>query len=247
MRFASFTSNYRGCKIVAVLGTTVLSVALCTLSTASSSFAQSAKFVGAGNIVRLPDGSSAASKLKGIEAAAAAESKATFSITYTSTGSGSPTQFTIEQKLPDQLFKSSSSEVTYNGKKTYFCSASGKTTTCVVYGAIDSSPLEALVDVYSASTYITIMQSWQTVLAYGIAGVHISFTGGTFAGQASQCVTWSYQGSNAKYCVTDKGILAYVGGGSKSSSSNFELTKYSSSVNSSDFNIPKNAKIAPSM
>jgi hypothetical protein len=233
--------------VVAVLGTTVLSVALCTLSSAPSSFAQPAKLVGAGKIVRLPDGSSAASKLKQIEAAAAAESKATFSVTYTSTGSGSPTQFTIEQKLPDQLFKSNSGEAIYNGKKTYYCSTSGKSTTCVAYGAIGSSPLEALVEVYSAGTYITIMQTWQTVLAYNIAGVHISFTGGTFAGQASQCVTWSYQGSNAKYCVTDKGILAYVGGGSKGSNSNFELTRYSSNVNSSDFNLPKNAKIAPSL
>jgi hypothetical protein len=37
-----------------------------------------------------------------------------------------------------------------------------------------------------------------------------------------------------------------VGGGSKGSNSNFELTRYSSSVNSSDFNLPKGAKMAPS-
>jgi hypothetical protein len=183
--------------------------------------------------------------LKGIEAAAAAESKATFSITYTSTGPGSQTEFTIEQKLPDQLFKASTSEAIYNGKKTYYCSTSGKSTTCVPYGAIGSSPLEGLVEVYSAGTYVTVMQSWQTILAYNLAGAHISFTSATFAGQASQCVTWGYQGSNAKYCVTDKGILAYVGGGNKSSSSNFELTSYSSNVNSSDFNLPKGAKIGP--
>jgi hypothetical protein len=145
------------------------------------------------------------------------------------------------------LFKSSSGEAIFNGKKTYYCSTSGKSATCVSYGTISSSPLEGLVDVYSAGTYITVMQSWQTILAYNIAGVHISFTGGTFAGQASQCVSWSYQGSNAKYCVTDKGILAYVGGGSKGSNSNFELTRYSSSVNSSDFSLPKGAKITSSL
>ncbi len=244
MRFAGFRSNYRGGKVLAALGTTVLSVALFTLSSTPSSFAQPAKLLGAGKVVRSPDGSSAASKLKQIAAAAAAESKATFSITYTSTGSGSPTKFTIEQKLPDQLFKSGSGEAIYNGKKTYYCSSSGKSTTCLVYGSIDASPLEALVGVYSAGTYITVMQSWETILAYNIAGVHISFTGATFAGQASQCVTWSYQGSSAKYCVTDKGILAYVGGGSKGSNSNFELSSYSSNVNSSDFNIPRGAKMS---
>jgi len=246
MRFVRFGDNYRGRTVWAALGTTVLSLALCTFSSTPSSFAQQAKLVAAGKIVRSTDSSSAASKLKQIAAAAASESKATFDITYTSTGSGSPTQFTIEQKLPDQLFKSKSGEVIYNGKKTYYCSSSGSTTTCFVYGTIDSSPLVGLVDVYSATTYITIMQTWESILAYKIAGVHISFTGATFAGQASQCVTWSYQGSNAKYCVTDKGILAYVGGGSKGSSSNFELTRYSSNVNSSDFNIPKGAKITSS-
>lgn len=247
MRLAPFRTNYRGRKVVAALGTTVLSVALCTLSSEPSSFAQPAKVVAAGKIARTADGASPVSKLKGIEAAAAAESKATFSIKYTSTGSGSPTQFTIEQKLPDQLFKSSTGEAIYNGKKTYYCSTDGKGATCVVYGAIGSSPLEGLVEVYSAGTYITIMQTWQSILAYDIAGVHISFTSATFAGQASQCVTWSYQGSNAKYCVTDKGILAYVGGGSKGSSSNFELSSYSSNVNSSDFNLPQGAKIGPAI
>jgi hypothetical protein len=247
MRPAPFRTNYRGRKVVAALGTTVLSVALCTISSEPSSFAQPAKLVAAGKVARTADGASSVSKLKGIEAAAAAESKATFSITYTSTGSGSPSLFTIEQKLPDQLFKSNSGEAIYNGKKTYYCSTDGKGATCVVYGAIGSSPLEGLVEVYSAGTYITIMQSWQSLLAYNIAGVHISFTGATFARQASQCVTWSYQGSSAKYCVTDKGILAYVGGGSKGSSSNFELSRYSSNVNSSDFNLPKGAKIGPAL
>src|ERR1700722_10013035 len=136
MRVVGPISNYRGRKVVAALGTTVLSVALCTLSSAPTSFAQTSKLVSAGKTVRSPDGSSSVSKLKGIEAAAAAESKATFSITYTSTGSGSPTQFTIEQKLPDQLFKSSSSEAIFNGKKAYYCSTSVKSTTCVSYFAI---------------------------------------------------------------------------------------------------------------
>jgi hypothetical protein len=247
MKFVGSMGNYRARSAVLAFGATVLSLALCNLAGAQSSFAQSAKTVAGGQLARLADGSSAVSKLKQIEAAAASESKATFAISYTSTGSGSSSTFTIEQKLPDQLFKTSSSEGLYNGHKTYYCSL-GSTTTCVAYGSIDESPLEGLVEVYSAGTYVTVMQSWESILAYNISGVHVSFTSATFAGQASQCVTWSYQGSNAKYCVTDKGILAYAGGGKKgSSSTNFELTSYSSKVNSSDFNLPKGAKVQASI
>jgi hypothetical protein len=248
MKFVGSMGNYRARRAVLAFGATVLSLTLCNLASAQSSFAQSAKTVAASQLARLADGSSAVSKLKQIEAAAASESKATFAISYTSTGSGSSSTFTIEQKLPDQLFKTSSSEGIYNGHKTYYCSLGSGTDTCVAYGSIDESPLEGLVEVYSAGTYVTIMQSWESILAYSISGVHVSFTSATFAGQASQCVTWSYQGSNAKYCVTDKGILAYAGGGKKgSSSTSFELTSYSSKVNSSDFNLPKGAKIEASI
>lgn len=251
MPLTGFGSNFRAGKVLALLGTTALALALCSVSSVPSSFAQPAKLaaVPAGKPVRSADGkgsSSAASRLKQIAAAAASESKATFDITYVTTGSGNTSQFTIEQKLPDQLFKQGSGEVLYNGRKTYYCSSSPSGTTCLVYGSIDASPLAGLVEVYSAATYIAIMQSWESILAYGIAGVHVSFTSATFARQASQCVTWSYQGSNAKYCVTDNGILAYVGGSSKgsSSSSSFELKSYSPHVNSSDFNLPRGAKVS---
>ena len=50
MRPAPSRTSYRGRKVVAALGTTVLSVALFTLSSGPSSFAQPAKLVGAEKI-----------------------------------------------------------------------------------------------------------------------------------------------------------------------------------------------------
>ena len=100
-----------------------------------------------------------------------------------------------------------------------------------------------MMEIYSATPYITIMQGWGELIAARVFGYRISFTRASFARQASECVTWSYHGSTTKYCVTDKGILAYVGGSGSGSSSSFELTAYSSRVNRSDFNLPKGVKI----
>lgn len=241
MSSAKTLARHRATKSLALIGTATLTLALGALGTAPSSFGQ-------GRPARSAAGSSSVSKLDKIAAAASAESKATFKLTYTSSGGGSsPSTITIEQKPPEQLFKTSSGgEAVYNGKKAYYCSSdSGSHPTCIIYPSIGESPIAEVVAVYSAGTYVQIMQSWETLLGAGIAGVHISFSSQSFAGQASQCVTWSYNGSKAKYCVTNSGVLAYVGGtsGKGSSSTTFELTYYSSHVKGSDFSVPKGAKI----
>jgi hypothetical protein len=226
------------------MGTAAVSLALGSLSGIPSSSAQVPKLAASATSIRSANGASPASELKAIAAEAQKESKATFKLTYTTSGSGSAQAITLEQKPPDQLFKSGSSEVIYNGKTTYYCTTSGKTTQCQTFGSIGESPLAAIVGVYSASTYITIMQTWQTIVSMAIPGFKISFTNATFAGLASKCVSWSYQGSNAKYCVADIGVLAYVGGAGKgSSTSTFALTGYSSHVSGSDFSLPKGAKL----
>jgi hypothetical protein len=220
------------------MGTAAVSLALGGLSGIPSASATS---------IRSTNGGSPASELKAIAANAQKESKATFKITYTTSGSGSAQAVTLEQKPPDQLVKSNSGVVIYNGKTTYDCTTSGKTTQCETFGSVGESPLAAIVAIYSASTYITIMQTWETIVSMAIPGFKISFTNATYAGLASKCVNWSYQGSNAKYCVADIGVLAYVGGQGKGSSSSasttFELTSYSSHVSSSDFSLPKGAKV----
>ncbi|HMK98416.1 MAG TPA: hypothetical protein VK425_12765 [Acidimicrobiales bacterium] len=192
----------------------------------------------------VPASSNPGTQLQQIAASAKGESKATFKLTYTSKSSGSSaSQVTLEQKPPDQLFRSGTGEVLYNGKKTYYCSTEGPAPTCLVYGAPGQSPLASMMEIYSAAPYVTIMQGWGELIAARVLGYRISFSRASFAGQHSECVTWSYHGSMTEYCVTDKGILAYVGGSGSGSSSSFELTAYSGHVNRSDFNLPQGAKI----
>lgn len=188
--------------------------------------------------------SGAGNRLQKIEAAANKESKATFKLTYVSKDSGSNSQITIEQKPPEQLWKTSDGEMIFNGKKAYYCSTSGGTT-CMVYGSMSASPLAGMIGLYSASMYVQEMQGWQGLISEHIFGFRISFSRARFAGQASECVTWSYQGTNTKYCVTNSGVLAYVGSSGKSSGGNssFVLTSFSSHVRGSDFWLPRGAKI----
>lgn len=191
-------------------------------------------------------GSNPTAELNKLTAAAAGESKATFKLTYSTSGSSGAQQITIEQKPPDQLFKSNSGFLLTANNKTYYCSSTGgAATTCIVYGSASQSPVSALIGIYSSGTYITTMKTWQTVLAAHLPGIHISFTSASFAGQPSQCVNWDYSGQSVKYCITDSGVLAYVGSSGKSagSSSTFELKSYSTSVSSSDFSLPHGAKI----
>jgi hypothetical protein len=241
MKFMPRTAG-RSVRLAAVLAVTApLGLLLATVAGPAQASALKATPLGA----KIAFGSSSAdSRLKKIEAAASKESKATFKLTYTSKGSGSTSQMTIEQKPPQQLWKTSDGEMIFNGKKAYYCSTSGGVT-CVVYGSMSASPFAGMMGLYGASTYVQEMQGWQGLISEHIFGFHISFSRARFAGQASECVTWSYQGANTKYCVTNSGVLAYVGSWGKSSGGNssFALTSFSSHVRGSDFSLPRGAKI----
>jgi len=238
MQLTSTGPARRVAKVLTLLGTAALSATLGLASSIPSISAQPAPRLAAGKSVN------PATELQKLQAAAQSESKATFDITYTSaSSSSSSSQVTFAQKPPDELFKSGTSVVIYNGKTTYYCSSEKRGTDCASYGSIGDSPLAMVFDVYSASTYIPIMEGWDTIISAGIPGFHIGFTSTKFAGQPSECVTWSYKGSSAKYCVTNSGILAYVGGSSSSSSSTFSLTSYSAHVSNSDFKLPRGLKI----
>jgi hypothetical protein len=221
-----------------VLTSATACLSLGSLVVAGTAYAQSARPA----IVRLPS-TSPADRLNQIAAAAKAASKETFRLTYTSSGSGSSSKVTLEQKPPKQLFLSGTGEVLFDGKKTYYCSTDSSAPTCIIYSSAGASPLAGMMEVYSATPYLTVMQGWQEIIAARLAGFRISFSNAKFAGQPSTCVTWSYHGSSAKYCVTNKGILAYVGGSGSGSSSSFELTAFSTHVRDSDFKLPRGAKI----
>lgn len=188
-------------------------------------------------------------KLQNLETAVGKESKATFKITYAFKNNASKGSYVVEQRPPAQLLRTSPpspDEMIYNGKKTYDCSLSGNPITCIVYPSASASPVRALMASFlDVSSYVSIMKGWQAVIGAKSAGFKVSFSTATFAGQPSECVKWSFGIQKARYCVTDKGILAYVGGSSGHGTSNaFWLTHYSSHASSSDFSLPKGAKIA---
>ena len=190
----------------------------------------------AGSATTLPGGTGSLGK---IESAAEAGSKATFKLTYSSVSDGSTTTITLEQELPNQLFRSGSGEVLVTKGKTYYCDATSSPVTCTIYGSASSNPLASLMGIYDGSTYIGIMKEWQSLVGSGITGYHLSVTSASYAGQPSQCAKWEYQGTSTQYCFTDKGLLAYVG----TASSNIKLTGYSSSVASTDFAVPAGATV----
>jgi hypothetical protein len=183
------------------------------------------------------------SELGKLASSAGAESKATFDLTYEYKNSTSSGKVTLAQKPPDQVFDIGSGELLYNGKTTYYCSLASAVKTCISYKSSKESPLGVTMGIYESSAYVDAMKTWAGLVESKIAGYHVSFSSKTIDGQPSSCVDWSYKGASDTYCVTDKGVLAYVAGTSASGTFTFTLTKFSSSVSSSTFSLPKSAKI----
>jgi hypothetical protein len=184
------------------------------------------------------------SELSKLASSAGTESKATFNITYAYKNSGSTGEVTLEQMGSDESFSTGTGEILYNGKTTYYCSLSAALKTCIKYGSATLSPLGATMGIYESGAYVDAMKSWATLVESRISGYNVSFSNKTIAGQPSSCVTWSYKGNNETYCVTDHGVLASVSGSTaKGSNFSFTLTKYSSTVASSAFQLPKGAKV----
>lgn len=182
-------------------------------------------------------------ELQRLATAAGTETKATFDLTYAYKNGTTSGSVTLEQKPPDEAFITGAAEILYNGKKTYYCSHVASQTTCFSYGSTTASPLGATMRIYQGSTYITAMKAWESELGAGITGYRASFSSAKFAGQSAQCVTWNYKSESAKYCVTNGGILAFVGSTSNGRSFSFYLTKISTSVTSSSFSPPPGAKL----
>lgn len=169
--------------------------------------------------------------------------RATFKAVYTSTGAGQAQSLTIEQKLPKSLFSTGDGSVISDGTTTYFCSGASSTPTCISSGT-GANPLLGLTKIIDPSAVLAFFQSAQQSAAAHVAGLSVTFSNQTFAGQDSTCasVTGAAQPTGAKYCVTGGGIIAYIG----SPASSFALTSYSSSVPDSDFTVPASATTVPS-
>lgn len=194
-----------------------------------------------------PPSGSAQTKLQRVEAAVDKEPRATFKITYAYRNNQAKGSYSLEQQPPDQLLQTSPpspAELINNGKQIYDCALYGKPVTCIVYPSESASRARGLMGaLFDVGTYVSTMKGWGAMIGTRIAGFRVSFSTATFAGQPSDCVSWDFGNQNAKYCVTDNGILAYVGGSGGGSSNAFWLTSYSSHVSRSDFSLPKGAKI----
>lgn len=184
-----------------------------------------------------------------------AAKNATFKATYTSTSSGSGSQtITLEQAPPKQAFTTTDSSGGSNallntGTATYACdSTSSATPTCTSMNSSGGAgALSSVISVYNGSSALTAINSWQSIAAAHVAGISLTFTKTTLAGQQVRCATWKYQGSSSTYCVTTGGVLAKVessgGPNSSTSSSSFELTSFSASPPAADFELPPGATV----
>ncbi len=102
-----------------------------------------------------------------------------------------------------------------------------------------SNSLLGLEDLFSPQLALSAFAEARQGLGSRLLGVKVSSSGATYAGQTSTCVTVTVKGKGgAKYCVTKQGILSYSG---TTSTSYFELTKFSSKPPQSLFMPPSGA------
>ena len=206
--------------------------------TSSSTTATTASTGGSGGT---GGSNSNATDLTALQTAVKSLKNVTFKATYTSTDtSGKQTTTTFEQQGSKYAFVNGGTSTFNDGTTTYSCTASSGPPSCYSLGT-GSSPLAATVALYNGSTLLPLIQTWQSQVDAKLAGVSVTFSDQSFAGQASKCVNWSYQGQSAKWCITNSGLIAYYGGSGTGGAGSFQLSDYSSTVADADFKPPANA------
>lgn len=190
--------------------------------------------------------------------------KATYSATYVSSDGST---VTISQQGGKSNFSSADgSSVINTGKKTYFCSKnsgnsgssgnsgntgssgnsgnSGSTTTTTKAGGLQcitesgSNPLAGLVNAFSPALLLNVLNEDKVSAEARALGIHVTESTQKFAGQNATCLSATVRGQTGKYCVTNQGLLAFVGG---TGGQTFKMTKYSGSPSPSLFKLPANA------
>lgn len=192
-------------------------------------------------------GSTAASKLSALETNVQSARGGTFKLTYAEMSSSSSAggTLTFEQMPPKYRFSvggATAADIVNTGTKTYVCSGSSGHTYCYGYSS-SANPFATLLNLITGASVLTQFHKLQSGLAAKLQGVQVNFSNQTFAGQASQCASGTYQGNSFKYCLTNSGVLAYAGGSEAKSFGSISLTSYSTSVSASDFALPAGATI----
>ncbi|HVA07115.1 MAG TPA: hypothetical protein VNG12_10280 [Acidimicrobiales bacterium] len=162
----------------------------------------------------------------------------TYEATYTSVAGGQTTTVTVAQAPPKSYFATSGGAVISDGSKSYYCSTQGQKETCLA--ATGVNPIAGLQGLFSPAAAITAFNGVERSLVARVAGLKVTSSTATFAGQASACVTVSSHGQTGKYCVTNKGLLAYSG---TLKGTYFQLTKYSKSPPASLFTVPAGSTV----
>jgi len=150
--------------------------------------------------------------------------KVTYSATYVSSDGST---VTISQQSGKSNFTTSDgSSIINTGKKTYYCSKS------------DTGSLGSLVNLFSPALLLNVLNEDKVSAEARALGIKVTTSSQKFAGQNATCLSATVRGKTGKYCVTDQGLLAYVGG---TGGSTFKMTKYSSNPDPSLFKLPTNA------
>lgn len=188
--------------------------------------------------------------------------KVTYSATYISSDGST---VTIAQQSGKSNFSTSDGSSFINtGKKTYFCSKgdsgnsgssgntgssgnsgnTGSTTTTTKAGGLQciteggGNPLAGLVNAFSPTLLMSVLNEDKSAAVARALGIKVTTSTQKFAGQNATCLSATVRGKTGKYCVTNQGLLAYVGG---TGGSTFKMTKFSSNPSPSLFKLPANA------
>ncbi len=234
----------RRMTIVAVVAGAALALTACTSSSSSSPTSTAAKSNGGTNSGSNSGGSSGgsagsaaavrlASLSKSLHGAEGAPFKATYSADY----NGQSQTMTIAQDPPRSSFAVANAVIVDTGSSTYYCPTTSNPT---CFNTSQEDPVSALVDAFSPKAALSQLQAAQAAVASRVAGYNVSFSSATYAGQPSTCVTVKAQSAGWKYCVTNKGLLAYASSGPQQV---FQMTSYSSDVSASDFALPSGATV----
>lgn len=175
------------------------------------------------------------SNLNKISSSLKSGERSTFSATYTINSSGRNETLTIAQSPPKSLLKTGGATVINTGRTTYYCTSYGSQHQCVK--STGSNPLVGLASAFSAPQVLSSITGAEQQVNSHANGYSVSTSSANYAGQPSTCVSVTGQGRNAKYCVTNSGVVAYVG----SSSGSFRLTSYTKRVSGSSFSTPSGA------
>ncbi len=184
-------------------------------------------------------GASGGASIDSLTASLKKGEQATYLATYLQTTGGSSQNWTVAQAPPKSRFTTPDGSVIDTGSQTLFCSTSSGSTTCVATSG--SSPLASLTALFDPRSVISVLDTFAGRVASRIAGISVTQSSKTIAGQASQCVSISSGGSSAgTWCANSAGVVTEV---QASTGGGLTMTAYTTDVPGSTFEVPAGATV----